>query len=157
MPCLVRRATFEPAEEKGRFILVPSETPDSTSAVISILGSKCPHCRRGAIFKNAPLNYLRFTQMHDHCPACGQSFNPEPGFYQIAMYASYGFTVAILLVCFAGVYIIGHNPDAWVYTTITISVSLLLAPLNYRYSRILMLYLFGGIDYNPTANHKPIA
>jgi hypothetical protein len=30
-----------------------------------------------------------------------------------------------------------------------ITVMVILIPLNYRYSRILFLYLFGGIKYNP--------
>ena len=125
------------------------QTAEPLSKMSGIVQAKCPRCRQGNMFKYGPLAYAHFTQMHDACPVCGQNFYPEPGFYQIAMYASYGFTTAILLICFALVYWLGHNPDAWVYMAYTISTTLLLAPLNYRYSRVSMLYIFGGIRYDP--------
>jgi hypothetical protein len=37
-----------------------------------------------------------------------------------------------------------------VYIGTVIGVMVLLAPLNYRYSRIVYLYAFGGIKYDPT-------
>ena len=103
------------------------------------------------MFKYGPLAYTHFTEMHDHCPTCGQSFNPEPGFYQIAMYASYAFTIAILIASFIAVYLIGHNPGIGAFVSITTGITVLLAQLNHRYSRVTMLYLFGGIKYDATA------
>jgi hypothetical protein len=41
------------------------------------------------------------------------------------------------------------DPSEWVYIGTVIGIMILLAPLNYRYSRILYLHLFGGIKYDP--------
>lgn len=86
--------------------------------------------------------------MHEHCPNCGVRLEPEPGFYQGAMYVGYGFTVAILAVVGLGLYFT-FDPSEWVYIGTVIAITILLAPLNYRYSRILYLYMFGGIRYRP--------
>lgn len=86
--------------------------------------------------------------MNDTCPHCGVRLEPEPGYYQGAMYVSYGFTVACILIVGAILYLLG-NPSQWVYIGVVIAIMLLLVPLNYRYSRIVYLYLFGGIKFDP--------
>jgi hypothetical protein len=86
--------------------------------------------------------------MNKACPHCGIRLEPEPGFYQGAMYVGYGFTIAFLILISAVLYFLG-DPNEWVYVGTTIAVMILFAPLNYRYSRILYLYMFGGIKYNP--------
>jgi len=88
--------------------------------------------------------------MCERCEHCGIRLEPEPGFYQGAMYVSYGFTVVSLGIISAILYLIG-NPPEWVYISTIISVTVLLAPLNYRYSRIMYLYLFGGIRFSSRA------
>jgi hypothetical protein len=71
---------------------------------------------------------------------------PEPGFYQGAMYVSYGFTVVCMALISAILYSLGNTgPD--VYTGVIIGVMIMIAPLNFRYSRIFYLYLFGGLRY----------
>lgn len=85
--------------------------------------------------------------MNEVCPHCGKRLEPEPGFYQGAMYVGYAFTVALILVVSAILYLLG-NPSEWVYIGTIIGVSILVAPLNYRYSRIVYLYAFGGIKYD---------
>jgi hypothetical protein len=70
------------------------------------------------------------------------------------MYVGYAFTVAAVLVLGGLIYLIA-DPAPWVYITATISVMILLAPLNFRYSRTIYLYLFGGIRYDrPPAQPK---
>jgi hypothetical protein len=86
--------------------------------------------------------------MNKACPHCGVRLEPEPGFYQGAMYVGYAFTIAFLVLISGILYVLG-NPSEWVYMAVTIGVMVVLAPLNYRYSRILYLYLFGGIKYKP--------
>jgi len=44
-----------------------------------------------------------------------------------------------------------NDPADGVYIGVFIGIILLVAPLNYRYSRILYLYMFGGIKYDPRA------
>jgi hypothetical protein len=85
--------------------------------------------------------------MNSECLHCGVRLEPEPGFYQGAMYVSYGFTV-IGLVIVSGVLYLLWNPSEWIYISATILVMTFLAPLNYRYSRIIYLYLFGGIKFD---------
>lgn len=86
--------------------------------------------------------------MNERCPGCNIRLEPEPGFYQGAMYVSYAFTVAFIVIIGLLLYLAGH-PSEWVYIGAVIGVMVLLIPLNYRYSRILYLHLFGGIKYNP--------
>lgn len=85
--------------------------------------------------------------MNDTCPHCGIMLQPEPGFYQGAMYVGYGITIAFIVVISLILYLIGNNSD-WVYITTIIVVMILIAPLNYRYSRIFYLYLLGGIKFD---------
>lgn len=89
--------------------------------------------------------------MHDYCPVCGQHYEPEPGFFWGAMYVSYAFSVAIVVAVGLAVYVLGHDPDTWVYIVSAALAIVLFMPLTFRYSRLVMLYLFGGIDYNPAA------
>jgi hypothetical protein len=86
--------------------------------------------------------------MNDFCPHCGLRLEPEPGFYQGAMYVSYGFTVAFIVVIGIILYLLG-DPSEWVYIGTVIGVMVLLIPLNYRYSRIVYLHFIGGIKYDP--------
>ena len=111
----------------------------------AILLARCPHCRVGQIFKHGPFAYSKFTEVYPTCSHCGLHYEPEPGFWQGAMYVGYAFSVAILITCFVAVYVLGHNPATWVYISVTIGIAVAVAPLNFRYSRVLMLYLFG--DY----------
>ena len=86
--------------------------------------------------------------MNETCPHCGVRLEPEPGFYQGAMYVGYGFTVAVIVIVGVLLFVLG-DPSEWVYIGIIIGLMILLAPLNYRYSRIVYLTLFGGLKYKP--------
>lgn len=86
--------------------------------------------------------------MNDRCPHCDVRLQPEPGFYQGAMYVSYAFTVAVIALVGLVLYLAG-NPSEWTYIGTSIGVMLLLVPFNYRFSRIIYLYAFGGLKYNP--------
>jgi hypothetical protein len=86
--------------------------------------------------------------MNDTCPHCGVRLEPEPGFYQGAMYVGYAFTVAIIVFIGITLYVLS-DPSEWVYIGTIIAVMGLAIPLNYRYSRIVYLFLFGGVKYDP--------
>jgi uncharacterized protein (DUF983 family) len=113
------------------------------SNIADLVQARCPRCHTGPMFKYGPFNFIHFTAMYDRCPNCGLNYMQEPGFYTGAMYLSYAFSVGIFIACFIAVYFLAGNPDAWVYITTTISFTLLLAPLNFRYSRVMMLHWFG--------------
>lgn len=94
-------------------------------------------------------NLTKFNKMNETCPHCGVRLEPEPGFYQGAMYVGYAFTVGVMVAIGLLLYFLG-DPSEWVYIGVVIGVMILLAPLNYRYSRIVYLYAFGGIKYDPS-------
>lgn len=115
----------------------------------ALLQGKCPRCRKGNIFTHSIVNNLfQFNKMNETCPHCGVRLEPEPGFYQGAMYVGYAFTIAVILAVSAVLYFSGR-PSAYVYMWTVIGIMVLLIPVNYRYSRILYLYFFGGIDFDP--------
>lgn len=114
-----------------------------------LLNGKCPKCRQGDMFAFPVTNLTKFNKMNDKCPHCGVRLEPEPGFYQGAMYVSYAFTVTVMVVVGFLLYVLG-DPSEWVYIGVVIGLMILLAPLNYRYSRIVYLYAFGGIKYDPS-------
>ena len=110
----------------------------------ALIQGRCPRCREGKIFAYPATNLTRFNKMNDECPSCHVRLEPEPGFYQGAMYVSYAFTVAFLVIISIILYLLGDFSE-WTYIAIIIGVMIVLAPLNYRYSRIIFLYLFGGL------------
>jgi uncharacterized protein (DUF983 family) len=119
------------------------------SSLTALLEGKCPRCRAGDMFAYPASNLRRFNVMNDVCPQCGLRLEPEPGFYQGAMYVSYGFTIAFMVVIGLLLYFFAGDPSEWVYIGVVVAVMFLLVPLNYRYSRIVFLYLFGGVKYDP--------
>ena len=123
------------------------ELIDSTALALAKL--RCPRCHTGRLFSHSALNITKFAQMPAQCPECGQTFEPEPGFYFGSMYITFAFNVATFLVLGVLIYYLLDNPDTWVYVSIITGATVLLTPVILRYSRALMLYLFGGARYNP--------
>ncbi len=114
----------------------------------AIFECTCPKCRSGKMFEKSLTEGWYHRKMHDQCLECGQTFEPEPGFYFGAMFVSYAFSVAITFVCVFILYIFFEDPGIWVYMTVITAAVLLLWPVMYRYSRSIFLHLFGGIRYN---------
>lgn len=129
------------------------QTPAYTKA---LLQGKCPHCHTGNIFRYPVAGHLlKFNQMNMECPHCNVRLEPEPGFYQGAMYVQYGFTVLFIILASIVLYAIDYASE-WVYIGVIIALLILLVPFNYRYSRIIYLYLFGGIKFDPNSGNKVI-
>jgi uncharacterized protein (DUF983 family) len=59
------------------------------SKFYSIFSLKCPTCHRGDLFATGSFSFDRPFAQYTHCPACGQTYFPEPGFYYGAMFLSY--------------------------------------------------------------------
>jgi hypothetical protein len=57
-----------------------------------------PGAMKASVCARSPYSSLDFTNMHERCSRCRQSFDPEPGFYQGAMYVSYAFTLALAFI-----------------------------------------------------------
>ncbi|MBY0425892.1 MAG: DUF983 domain-containing protein [Cytophagales bacterium] len=83
--------------------------------------------------------------MHEVCPVCNLRFQVEPGFFTGAMYFSYGVSVFLIVTVTVILSVLFNQPPIWVYILMIVSISLAITPLNFRYSRIMMLYLFGGV------------
>lgn len=59
------------------------------SKFYSIFSLKCPTCHHGDLFPTGSFTFDRPFAQYTHCPACGQTYFPEPGFYYGAMFISY--------------------------------------------------------------------
>lgn len=106
----------------------------------SAIAGKCPRCRKGNMF-SAPLLSFKSKKMAINCPHCGLKFEKEPGYFYVAMYVSYVFVVAELVsACVAAYLLTGNMESPWFYLVVALAVAILLAPFNYRYSRIVLLY-----------------
>ncbi|GAC1368528.1 MAG: hypothetical protein NVSMB30_05180 [Hymenobacter sp.] len=119
------------------------------SSALALLALRCPRCHQGKLFIYSALNLTKFAQMPAQCLVCRQSFEPEPGFYFGSMYITFAFNVATMFVVGVPLYYFFGNPDTWVYVLSVTVVTLLLTPPILRYSRALMLYWFGGTQFDP--------
>lgn len=120
----------------------------ASSNLSALVQCKCPRCREGEMFKN-PAMSKKFTEMPVLCPVCQVAFEPEPGFFWGAMYFSYAFSVGLTMLTAFSVYFLLNNPSVLVYMSFIIPVVVLASPWSLRYSRALMLHLFGGLKYDP--------
>lgn len=112
----------------------------------AILKAKCPKCHEGDMFKTGAYNLTQFHKMYDNCTNCGLKFEVEPGFFVGAMYVNYAFTIAIMVA----VSITLNVFDSYNLQNFLIGIVgsiILLLPVLFRYSRILFLHLFGGVDF----------
>lgn len=120
----------------------------SPSSLSAILDSKCPRCRQGDMFLYKATDLKGFAKMHEKCPVCNLRFEVEPGFFYGAMYISYAFSVALIVAVGIALTVL-FDPEVWVYLAVVAGISLLILPFTFRYSRVLFLYWFGGIDFDP--------
>ncbi len=114
--------------------------------------AKCPRCRVGNVFTGNTYS-IKGQKMNEHCPNCDFKFEREPGYFYVAMFASYALNVAeIISACVAG-YILGlelTEENLWYYIIVLTTTSVVFAPFNYRYSRMILLYwLSPGLNYDP--------
>ncbi len=108
----------------------------------SVLTSTCPHCQEHKMFKSHAYDIKKMDQMHKNCPNCGNTLEPEPSFYTGAMYVSYAFSCAIVIGVFVGSNILFKDPNVNVMVVIGIGSAVLLAPLNFRLSRMIWANAF---------------
>lgn len=136
--------------------IVENKKPNTNSSVpsefSSALQSKCPRCRIGKVFEG-PVYGLKVQKMNIYCPYCKLKFEREPGYFYVSMFVSYALNVAEIVTAGVACYLFGLAPDyenLWYYVGILMLVSVILAPFNYRYSRMVLLYwLSPGLNYEP--------
>jgi uncharacterized protein (DUF983 family) len=103
------------------------------------LHAKCPKCRTGNMFASDMYN-LGGQKMNENCPHCGFHFEVEPGYFYVAMFVSYVLNVALLVTLAVGTYILTDSKNPWLYCAILLSTAFVLSPVNFRYSRVILLY-----------------
>jgi uncharacterized protein (DUF983 family) len=81
------------------------------SMILQLVKCKCPRCRLGNMFlEKNPWKLKKTMEMMETCSICGQSFNPEVGFYFGSSYISYALTVALSVATFTAFWICAGFP-----------------------------------------------
>ena len=122
------------------------------SKLQAVIQCKCPRCRKGPIFSGAIYSF-KGQVTNEYCSFCNLRFEREPGFFYVAMFISYAMNVAEMITLSVAAYILGVDltyENLWVYIGIIIVGVFLFAPINYRYSRVMLLHwLTPGLRYIP--------
>jgi uncharacterized protein (DUF983 family) len=121
---------------------------DNVSRTKAIIQAKCPKCRKGNLFPVFVMSYQRLSDVNHTCPKCGETLVPEPDFYYGAMYISYAFSVALVVIVMVALNVFFHRPALSFYLGAVVVANLLLLPLMLRYSKVLYLYAVGRIKYD---------
>ena len=94
------------------------------------------------MFPEGTLYTTKFAQMHPSCPCCGQSFEPEPGYYFGAMFVSYAISTAIFLVALFVLNLLLEEITMLVVFVTVVGVVIGLLPIIFRLSRSLWINIF---------------
>lgn len=127
-------------------------TPAKPSLIFSLLGNKCPRCRRGKLFKEKnPYKLKRVLKMNERCPVCGQATDVELGFYYGTSYVSYALGIMISVASFIAWWVlIGfslHDNRFFVWMGFNAFLLIALQPILMRLSRTIWLSIF--VHYSP--------
>ena len=119
--------------------------------LLKLAQQKCPKCEKGDVFINSGnIFLLRIPKMHTHCPNCRHKFEIEPGYFFGAMYASYGLVILEGILLYFICDLIGIA-----YQIPIIAMIALFTFHNYRYARMIWMYVFTPKDYT-IKNGNPI-
>src|SRR5690606_1409546 len=115
----------------------------------AVLHSKCPRCRPGNMCQGAAYG-VKKQRMNELCPHWGIEVESEPGCLCAALYVSYGFSGAQVVVLALLIAYITQSESPWLYVGVLFFAIFIFAPFNYRYSRLILLhYLSPKITFNP--------
>ena len=121
------------------------------SKLYSIFALKCPRCNEGDLFPPGTFySPSRFSDMYKSCPCCGQTYEPEPGFYYGAMYVSFAISTAIFL---GVLFVLYFLVEEITFTMVLISILVIvigLLPVTFRLSRSMWLNIF--VSYEGPCN-----
>ena len=84
------------------------------------LQAKCPKCRKGDMFANSMYGFSS-QKMNETCPHCGFKFEIELGYFYVAMFISYAFNVAQMIILAVSTYLLTGSNNPWVYLAILFS------------------------------------
>jgi hypothetical protein len=128
----------------------------------TIFNQRCPHCRKGELFKvKNPYRLKSLFDMYDNCPVCGQRTEIEPGFYYGTSYVSYALTVAFSASTFVAWWVLiglstEDNRVFW-WLGINGTLMVLLQPYFMRLSRAIWLSFFVKYDEDWKLESKGIS
>ena len=117
----------------------------------AVLGGRCPHCRTGYMFQHPIRKIWKFDKTFKKCPHCDFVFEIEPGFWYGAMYVSYALNVGLILTSLFVLMFLINGLAWWIVMLIVAGLIFLSVPVTFRLSRVLYLYLFGSVKYDPKA------
>ena len=117
------------------------------SIILSVLGNKCPRCRRGDMFmRKGSFRIKGLMQMNERCPVCSQPLDMEPGFYYGTNIISYILAVLISVITFVAWWVtVGFSlTDSRFFWWIGLNAVLLvvLQPPLMRLSRAVWIHFF---------------
>lgn len=113
----------------------------TTSLIQSVVGLKCPKCRKGNLFtKKGWFRYRQILDMPEKCPVCGQVYEIEPGFWIGALWTSYPIIVAIEIP-FLFLALLSTTVSPWVYFGCMLLAFLILYPVMLRVGRSIWIHI----------------
>src|SRR5690554_438849 len=118
------------------------------SKVYSIVNCKCPKCHSGNMFPEGTLYHpTKFSKMNPKCEVCGESFEPEPGFYFGSMFVSYGINTAFFIAFWILSSFIIKDLSITQLLGLLFLVVVGLLPITFRLSRSIWINCF--VHYDP--------
>lgn len=103
---------------------------------------KCPVCGKSDVFTTGKKYFIPFPVMKEQCEHCKFKFNGEPGYFLGGMYISYGLAVLQGIAAFV-ILKYGINLTSIPLLVISVIVVILvLAPFNYKLSRVIWMNVF---------------
>lgn len=81
-----------------------------------------------------------FMQMNKTCPCCGQSFEPEPGFYLGVLYTSYALHAVVFFIILFAFY--RSDVSLVLLIVLFFLAVVLLLPITFRLSRSMWIHIF---------------
>ena len=122
------------------------------SKIVKVVRMKCPRCHQGNLFtKRNPYSLKDGLKMPDHCPACGQDFKIEPGFYIGALWTSFPIVIFLMTLLSVVLLVFVKMQLEWFFVAITI-ILFSLQPIIIRLGRAIWIHIF--VDYDQDAENK---
>ena len=97
---------------------------------------------------------MQFMKMNDRCDFCGQSFMPEPGYYFVAMFVSYGLNAGFFIAVWVAMIILMDEVSLTAMIIALLIIIFGLLPITFRLSRVLWIYIFVRYDESKNPNRR---
>jgi hypothetical protein len=118
----------------------------------SVLNNKCSKCNYGDLYlEKNPYKLSKLGDMHKNCSVCGQSFEPETGFYYGSMYVSYAVSVSVMFIP-AGIAYFVFDAGFWTMFSLVLGIYISMFPFIFRWARNIWLNIF--VKYSPSTHAK---